>query len=79
MKRITTTIAFTAMMMTGSAMADTFPTTKLQLWVTSLPTVPAGAEMHKQSVQVNIAAMTLKPRKQTRIAQADANHIDQKI
>ena len=79
MKSITTAIAFASMMIAGSAMADGFPTTKLQLWVTSLPTVPAGAEMHRESVQVNIAALTLKPQQQTRIAQAKAIDINQNI
>ena len=79
MKRITTTIAFASMMIAGSAMADGFPTTKLQLWVTSLPTVPAGAEMHRDTTQVNIAALTLKPRQKTRIAQAPDIKIEQNI
>ena len=68
MKSITTIFAFASMMIAGAAMADGFPTTKAQLWITSLPTVPAGAEMHRET-QVNIAAIALKPRDKTRIAQ----------
>ena len=69
MKHIATTIVLSSMMFAGTAKANGLPCTKLQLWVTSLPTVPAGAEMHRDDQQVNIAAITLKPRAKTRIAQ----------
>lgn len=45
------------------------PSTNLQLWVTSLPTVPAGAGMHRDHGQVNIAALPLRPAPKTHIAQ----------
>jgi len=77
MKTIIATTA--ALIISGSAMAGGFPCTKAQLWVTSLPTVHASAEMHRDTTQVNIATLTLKPRQKTNIAQASAISVEQSI
>jgi len=63
MKQFTTIASFAAMIIAGSAMADnTFPCSKAQFWITSMPTVPAGAEMNRNNHQINIAATVLQPR-----------------
>ena len=64
MRNFATATTFAALIFAGTAtMADnTFPCGKAQFWITSLPTVPAGAEMHKSNYQVNIAAAVLQSR-----------------
>jgi len=77
-KATTTAATFAAMIFAGTAMANnTFPCSKTQFWITSMPTVPAGAETHKNNHQISIAAVTLKPRQKNKIAKASTVSVEQ--
>ncbi len=63
MKNVIAATAFTAILFSGVAFADNgLPCTKAQFWISNLDTVPTGAEMHKGSAEIAIAAHVLKPR-----------------
>ncbi len=63
MKNVITATAFATMLLSGAAAADNgFPCTTAQFWISGIDTVPTGAEMHKRSAEIAIAAHVLKPR-----------------
>jgi len=63
MKHIATITTFAAMIFAGSSMADNaFPCSKAQFWITSMETVPAGAQMHRNNQQINVAERVLNKR-----------------
>ena len=70
MKNIITVTTFATMMLSGVAFADNaLPCTKVQFWISGIDTVPVGAEMHKGSVKISIAAHVLKPQPSPKLAQ----------
>jgi len=76
MKSIATT--FTLITFAGSALADnTFPCSKLQLWVTSLPTVVTNHNRLTASKEVSIANIVLRGQSAheiaTRVAQTTSS------
>jgi len=71
---IATATTFAAIIFAGTAMADnTFPCSKAQFWITSMSTVPAGADSHRNNHQINIASAVLQPR--VRVAEKTSHEI----
>ncbi len=69
MKTVITAVIATALF-AGSAVAEgTIPCTKVQFWITSMDTVTARDEMHRDNYQINIANTVLRSR--SRFAQED--------